>query len=268
MESPVSACCKPNRLSRLTDRCEGSQTPLWEFDGHLTEVSYVVSTSLPRDFDAIEAENVAPLIQSLIALSGERGQPSCCEHILSVNRPIMNQRFITAQWIPYTVDLAFAFFANPNNLPLLMPERLKMRIDKLEVASAPPNRLIGGSRLVRQDVAAGVGTQMEISFRPMSYVPLRLSWAARITEFVWHSHFCDEQVRGPFEFFRHRHGIRPEIQQGRVGTQLTDEVEFSLPLGSVGHLWDKAVQRRMKEMFRIRQERLPAILGAMVRQTS
>jgi len=180
----------------------------------------------------------------------------------------MCQRFVTAQWIPYTVDMAFAFFANPNNLPLLMPERLKMRIDRLELASPPPNPIIGGSQLFRQDIAAGVGTQMEISFRPASYGPMRVSWLAQITEFVWYSHFCDEQVRGPFEFFRHRHGIRSEIQQGRVGTQLTDEVEFSLPLGSVGHLWDKAVQRRMKEMFRIRQERLPAILEAMVRQTS
>jgi ligand-binding SRPBCC domain-containing protein len=75
-------------------------------------------------------------------------------------------------------------------------------------------------------------------------------------------------VQGPFEFFRHRHGIRPEIQQGRVGTQLTDEVEFSLPLGSLGHLWDKAVHRQMKQMFKTRQERLPAILEAKVRQAS
>lgn len=97
---------------------------------------------------------------------------------------------------------------------------------------------------------------------------MRVSWVARITEFVWHSHFCDEQVRGPFEFFRHRHGMRPEIQQGRMGTQLTDEVEFSLPLGSVGHLGDRVVHRQMEQMFRNRQERLPAILEAKVQQAS
>ena len=177
----------------------------------------------------------------------------------------MRQRFVTSQWIAYTADLVFAFFANPHNLPLLMPEPMKMRIDELNLVPAPPNQMISASQLARQEIAAGAGTQMKISFRPVSYLPMRVSWEARITEFVWYSHFCDEQIRGPFEFFRHRHGIRPEIHEGRMGTELTDEVEFSLPLGSVGHLGDKAVHRQMKQMFRIRQERLPGILEAKVR---
>jgi ligand-binding SRPBCC domain-containing protein len=180
----------------------------------------------------------------------------------------MRQRFVTAQWLPYTVDLLFGFFANPNNLPLLMPQTMRMRIDELDLVPAPPNPMITGTELVRQEIAAGAGTRMKISFRPVSYVPMRVSWVARITEFAWYSHFCDEQVQGPFDFFRHRHGIRPEFQQGRMGTQLTDEVEFSLPLGSVGHLWDKVVQRQMEQMFKTRQERLPAILEAKMRQAS
>lgn len=180
----------------------------------------------------------------------------------------MRQTFVTTQWIPYTAELAFAFFANPNNLPLLMPEPMKMRIDKLNLVPAPANPMIEGAQLPRQEIAAGAGTEMKISFRPLGYVPMRVSWVARITEFAWYSHFCDEQVQGPFAFFRHRHGIRPELQHGRMGTQLTDEVEFSLPLGSVGHLLDKAALRQMKQMFKIRQERLPAILEAKVRQAS
>jgi len=178
----------------------------------------------------------------------------------------MRQRFVTAQWIPYTVDLAFAFFANPANLPLLTPERMRMRIDKLALVPAPLNPMITGAQLGKQEIAAGTGTEIEISFRPVSYLPMRVSWVARITEFAWFSHFCDEQVRGPFEYFRHCHGIRPEIQNGQTGTRLTDEVEFSLPFGTLGHLWDTAVLRQMKQMFSIRQERLPAILSAKVRQ--
>jgi len=180
----------------------------------------------------------------------------------------MRQSFVTAQWIPFPVDLTFAFFANPNNLPLLMPEEMKMRIDEMDLVPAPQDPLIGGSQDAQREIAAGAGTQMKISFRPVRYLPMRVSWVARITEFVWHSHFCDEQVRGPFEFFRHRHGMRPEIQQGRMGTQLTDEVEFSLPLGTVGHLGDRVVHRQMEQMFRNRQERLPAILEAKVQQAS
>ncbi|HTM16021.1 MAG TPA: SRPBCC family protein [Terracidiphilus sp.] len=178
----------------------------------------------------------------------------------------MRQRFVTAQWIPYRIETVFAFFANPNNLLLLMPDAMRMRIDELEVAPAPPNPTIASSQTGQQEIAAGAGTQMNISFQPVSYLPMRVSWVARITEFVWYSHFCDEQVRGPFAFFRHRHAMRPEIQQGREGTQLTDEVEFALPFGILGHLGDKAAQRQMQQMFAIRQKRLPAILEAKVRQ--
>lgn len=176
----------------------------------------------------------------------------------------MRQRFVTEQWIPFPIDLTFAFFANPNNLALLMPEEMKMRIDEMDLVPAPPNPLISRSQDVPGEIAAGAGTQMKISFRPVGYLPMRFSWVARITEFAWQSHFCDEQIQGPFEFFRHRHGMRSEIQQGRTGTRLTDEVEFSLPLGSVGHLGDRVVHRQMKKMFRMRQERLPAILEAKV----
>jgi len=123
----------------------------------------------------------------------------------------MRQRFVTAQWIPFPVDLVFAFFANPHNLPLLTPKELEMTIDSLSLVPAPPNPLIAEWQLVRQDIAAGTGTQVEISFRPLKYVPVRVSWVARISEFVWYSHFCDEQMRGPFEYFRHRHWIRTEI---------------------------------------------------------
>jgi ligand-binding SRPBCC domain-containing protein len=128
--------------------------------------------------------------------------------------------------------------------------------------------MIAGPLLARQEIVAGTGTEIEISFRPVSYLPVRLSWQAKITEFVWFSHFCDEQVKGPFKRFRHRHGIRSEIQDGNMGTLLTDEVEFSLPLGAVGHMGDRVVLRQMKRMFRARQERLPAILDAKFRQTS
>jgi ligand-binding SRPBCC domain-containing protein len=180
----------------------------------------------------------------------------------------MLQRFVTAHWIPFTVDIVFAFFANPRNLPPLMPTTMRTRIESLELVPPCPSPMNAGSQWSTVEQSAGVGSQVDLSFRPMAYVPMRVHWVARITEFVWYSHFSDVQVRGPFEFFHHRHGICPDIQQGRVGTLLTDEIEFSLPLGTVGHLWDKAVHRHLKKTFGLRQERLPRLLGAAVRHTS
>jgi ligand-binding SRPBCC domain-containing protein len=187
----------------------------------------------------------------------------------------MQQRFVTSQWVPFTVDLVFAFFSNPHNLPVLMPEKLQTRIERMALEPPPPNPLFlasssnaptaisnsGGHQLV-----AGVGSRIELSFRPVSYVPVRVRWEARITEFVWYSHFCDEQVSGPFDHFHHRHGIRAEMQQGRIGTQLVDEIDFELPLGTMGQLWDTAVCRQLKRTFAMRQERLPRMLDNTVRQ--
>lgn len=173
----------------------------------------------------------------------------------------MRQRFATSQWVPYPVELVFAFFANPNNLPVLTPEPLKMRIDEMKLVQAPALLTVLGRIPGEPQVAAGAGTEMKLSFQPAPFVPLRVSWVARIVEFLWFDHFCDEQVRGPFAYFRHRHGVQAETQQGRAGTTLTDEVEFELPFGAVGGLGGGIVRLQMEQMFRTRQERLPALLN-------
>ena len=153
----------------------------------------------------------------------------------------MRQRFVTSQWVPFTVDAIFGFFINPRNLPLLMPERLQTRIERLTLKPAPPDPFsaansdaIPGSDGHGRNEAAGIGSEIELSFRPIPYLPLRVRWTARITEFSWFSYICDEQVRGPFRHFHHCHGIRAEMQQGRPGTRLSDEIEFELPMGKVG----------------------------------
>jgi len=58
----------------------------------------------------------------------------------------------------------------------------------------------------------------------------------RITEFAWNSHFLDEQLRGPFATFHHRHGIQAEYRDGIEGTLVTDEIEYALPYGFIGRL--------------------------------
>jgi ligand-binding SRPBCC domain-containing protein len=68
----------------------------------------------------------------------------------------------------------------------------------------------------------------------MPRFPFRAKWVARITEFVWNSHFCDTQVRGPFSYFHHCHRVRAERRNGAIGTVVTDEIEYELPFGALG----------------------------------
>jgi ligand-binding SRPBCC domain-containing protein len=180
----------------------------------------------------------------------------------------MAQRFATSQWVPFPVELVFAFFTNPTNLPHLMPPRLETRVEDARM-QPPPTRPVAADPARRfRSIAAGVGSEILVSFYPVRWFPRRVSWLARITEFEWNSHFCDEQVHGPFSRFHHRHGITGEIRNGAEGTLVTDAIEFDLPGGPIGRLGGRMVLRQLEESFTYRQERLPQVLMAAARQAA
>ena len=176
--------------------------------------------------------------------------------------------FATEQWVPYPVELVFAFFANPQNLPHLMPPRMKVRVEDLRIVPAPPRPLAADLSRRFQSLAAGVGTEILISFYPIPWVPRRVSWMARIVEFEWNSHFLDEQSRGPFIHFQHRHGIELQSRDGVEGTLVSDRIEFALPYGRLGQIGAKLISGQLASQFAHRQTRLPQILEAAQRQAA
>lgn len=177
----------------------------------------------------------------------------------------MIQRFEARQWVAFPVELVFAFFADPSNLIHLLPPRLKARIEDMRVLPPPARPLAEDPARRFRSVAAGVGTEILISFRALPPLPFRERWVARIAEFEWNSHFIDEQARGPFRSFRHRHGISAEARDGQEGTLVADAIEFEAPLGGLGAA---LARRQLEAMFAYRQERLPEILGAAARQAA
>jgi ligand-binding SRPBCC domain-containing protein len=186
----------------------------------------------------------------------------------------MPETLRTEQWTPYPVELVFAFFANPGNLPHLMPRWQQAKVESSRFIAPPPRPVAQDPTLRFQSPAAGVGSEMAISFRPIPRLPLRIGWLARITEFVWNSHFCDEQVKGPFATWSHRHGIVSESRPNENGsltrgTLISDEVEYALPLGPLGTIAHAAfVRRQMESTFAYRRQRLEEILPVAARQAA
>lgn len=180
----------------------------------------------------------------------------------------MSHRFETEQWVPYPVELVFAFFANPANLPHLMPPLLETRLEDARVVPPPPRPVAPDPSRQFKSVAAGVGSEILISFFPIPWVPRRVSWLARITEFEWNSHFCDAQMRGPFTTFQHRHGIAAVVRNGQEGTLVSDQVEFELPYGWFGRIAAVMVRRSLTRSFAFRQKHLPEILAATQKQAA
>jgi ligand-binding SRPBCC domain-containing protein len=180
----------------------------------------------------------------------------------------MTHRFETSHWVPYPVELVFAFFSNPANLPHLVPPELKTRIEDARLTPPPPRPLHPDPSRRFSGVAAGVGSEILVTICPLRWVPRRIGFTVRITEFVWNSHFADEQVSGPFASNRHRHGFEPETRDGDEGTLVSDKIEFALALGPLSSLASAFIRRQLTRQFAYRQQRLPAILAAVARQAA
>ena len=181
----------------------------------------------------------------------------------------MPETLRTSQWTPFPVELVFAFFANPGNLPHLMPKWQQARVESSRLIAPPPRPVAHDPALRFQSPVAGEGSEMAISFRPIAGIPFRIGWLAQITEFVWNSHFCDEQLKGPFKLWNHCHRIAAESRNGVAGTLITDEVEYTLPLGPLGAIANALfVRGQMNSTFAYRQRQLEQILPIAARQAS
>lgn len=141
-------------------------------------------------------------------------------------------RFVSEQWLPFPVEDVFLFFADPRNLPRLMPTWQAARIDDMALVEPAPSAE-GDARGVP---LAGSGSRVTLSFRPFPHAPFRLRWEAVIKDFAWNSHFADVQLSGPFAYWRHRHSIRSEQRDGQLGSLLRDEVHYAAPFGALGRL--------------------------------
>jgi ligand-binding SRPBCC domain-containing protein len=88
----------------------------------------------------------------------------------------------------------------------------------------------------------------EVTWRGVHFgLPLRMT--SRITRMTAPASFVDEQVRGPFRWFRHEHSFSE--QDG--GCLMVDRIEFAAPLGILGVAVERLVLGRY--LRRIIEER-------------
>ncbi len=169
----------------------------------------------------------------------------------------MSQRFESEQWIAAPLPRVFAFFADPANLPRIMPPSQGARLVKLNLVPArftavgiPP----GAERM------AGVGTEIIFKFRAIPHLPIHERWTALITGFSLNENFSDTQKQGPFRRWDHRHSFAAKTIEGREGTLIRDVVEYEVGFGTIGRMLEQLFfQRRLRTTFEYRKTALEKI---------
>ena len=173
----------------------------------------------------------------------------------------MTHRVRFEQWVPVPIEQVFLLFANPGNLPRIMPPGTRTELVRLKVVPPPGSPAVRES-ITDRDPLAGVGSEIVTSFRVVPFLPFRAQWIALITEFEWNHHFADVQKKGPFKSFHHRHELIAERRDGVNGTVVRDVIEYDVGFGWLGKLAQRIfVSRQLSRTFEYRQKALEKLLG-------
>jgi ligand-binding SRPBCC domain-containing protein len=170
----------------------------------------------------------------------------------------MSQRFEAEQWIATPLPRVFAFFADPRNLPRIMPPRQGAKLVKLNLV---PPRFSAEMAPPDAEQMAGLGTEIVFKFRAVPYLPMHEKWVAVITGFSLNEYFSDTQKQGPFHRWQHTHSFAAKTMGGRDGTLLRDIVEYEVGFGAIGRILETLLfQRMLQKIFEYRKTALERIL--------
>lgn len=131
----------------------------------------------------------------------------------------------------------FPFFADAHNLDRLTPPHLRFEI------------------LTPGEIEMRVGTLIDYRIR-LHALPMR--WRTRICEWDPPHGFADEQLRGPYRWWLHRHRFTPDGD----GTIMTDTVDYGVPGRPLAPLVHGLLVRRdVERIFNYRSEAITQIFG-------
>jgi len=136
-------------------------------------------------------------------------------------------RFIASSVIRASPERLFAFHELPDAFVRLLPPG-----EKIRVVQTPPSLNVGSRTIVR----------IRIAFVWVTLESLHTAYDPP------HS-FEDQQVRGPFASWRHRHIVAPHAD----GATLIDDIEYTPPFGILGRIIDPiAIKPRLRKIFAFR----------------
>jgi ligand-binding SRPBCC domain-containing protein len=141
------------------------------------------------------------------------------------------------QLLSISLDEAWSFFTNPENLSELTPDWLNLKI-----TSNLPDEMYEG---------------MIISYKVHPILGIPINWVTEITTVKEKNFFIDEQRFGPYKFWHHQHHFK-EMDNG---VEMEDIVSYALPFDPLSRTMNKLlVGNKVKKIFEFRKEALKKLL--------
>lgn len=131
--------------------------------------------------------------------------------------------------LPLELNSVFEFFSQAENLERITPSELNFRI------------------LTPTPVEMRVGTRIDYRLKLFG---IPFSWRTLISEWDPPHAFTDEQMKGPYALWVHRH----TFEQTRNGTLIRDQVRYRLPLSPLGDIALPIVKLQLRRIFSHRQK--------------
>ena len=144
------------------------------------------------------------------------------------------------QRLPLAPSELFPFFADAGNLARVTPPELAFAFE------------------TELPIEMRVGAEIRYRLRLWG-VPFH--WRTRIAAWDPPQGFVDEQVRGPYRFWRHTHSFRAAPGGGTI---MLDRVEYALPFAPFGELAHFLVRRQLERIFDYRSDAIAAQFGGRV----
>lgn len=143
------------------------------------------------------------------------------------------------QFIPVTLDAAWAFFSNPANLQSITPARMNFRI-------------------ISQHHGDTMYPGQIIEYKVSPLGGITMYWMTEITHVRDRAYFVDEQRFGPYALWHHQHHFR----EVAGGVEMTDIVHYKIPLGFIGDWANRLfVRKQLEDIFEYRVRRVEEIFG-------
>lgn len=117
------------------------------------------------------------------------------------------------QFLPITLAEAWSFFSTPENLSKITPEHMGLQIRYMS----------GGVKMYS-------GQIIRYTVRILPY--FAVDWVTEISQVNEPNYFVDEQRFGPYALWHHQH----HFKEVAGGVEMTDEVNYAIPLGILGRL--------------------------------